>query len=31
MIHELVMVQLLLPFLQRASLSGEVAEAADVG
>jgi hypothetical protein len=30
-IHELVMVQLLLSFLQRVSLSGEVAEAADVG
>jgi hypothetical protein len=30
-IHEFVMVQLLLSFLQCASLSGEVTEAADVG
>jgi hypothetical protein len=30
-IHELVMIQLLLSFLQRASLSGEVTEVADVG
>jgi hypothetical protein len=30
-IHELVMIQLLLSFLQRASLSSEVTEAADVG